>query len=239
MADAEASLRTQLAEVNKLERKIQLRLGKLINQLARLEEEIETYNQQIQRRRSFDQEALDAGYLPVEEQYRRVWEVPSKEGETLPSATETSDEKQFKSLYRNLARRYHPDLAADERDREYRTEKMTALNEAYESRSLVEMVALAEASQKHGVAGSGSTEAELIKVLAKELVRVRRRLGLIKNDIENLHNDPVVKLSLDIKLARRSGRDLLGEMAVDLRKQIARKKAERDHLRDQLNQIGH
>jgi hypothetical protein len=110
---------------------------------------------------------------------------------------------------------------------------MAALNEAYEAGSLVELVALANESQS----GSDGSEPGMIKVLEKELRRVRRRTLLIQNEIENLHNLPTVQLSLEVKIARRSGRDLLAEMAADLKQQIRRKGAERDLLKTQFDQL--
>ncbi len=44
----------------------------------------------------------------------------------------------------------------------------------------------------------------------------------------------MVKLSLDVKLARYARRDLLGEMAGELQYKLARKMAERDYLRAQI-----
>jgi hypothetical protein len=44
-----------------------------------------------------------------------------------------------------------------------------------------------------------------------------------------------VKLSLDVKLARHQGRDLLGEMQAELQYKVARKLAERDYLRSQIS----
>ncbi len=141
------------------------------------------------------------------------------------------DEKQFKRLYRQLARRYHPDLARDQEEREIRNVQMAALNEAYEAGSLIELAALAGAGE---VAG---TDQQLISVLEKELANVRRRTMLIQNELENLHNLPTVELSLQVKVARRSGRDLLAEMARDLKGQIARKTVERDFLKDQFEKL--
>ncbi len=234
LAVAQGELAKREAEIQQLERRIRLRLGRFLDELARLDDELEKVREQLQRHRSPDLEALEAGYLPVEEQYRRVWEVPQE----APAAQDPlkQDEKQFKRLYRKLARRYHPDLASDQREREYRNEKMAALNEAYETGSFVEMAALANEldSQSGQPFEAGNVEAELIRILEKELARIRQQHITVQNKLENLHNDPVVQLSLEAKLAQRAGRDLLAEMVVDLRQLIDKKTAERDFLRAQL-----
>lgn len=237
-ARAEAELESQIADIRRLERRIQLRVGRLIERLARIEDEIEGYQSELLRYRSPDREALESGYLPVEEQYRRVWEVPRSDPAAEPEQVSSMDKKQFKRLYRQLARRFHPDLARDDGERDIRTERMAALNEAYESGSLIELVALANepAEDRTGPADITGTATDMVKVLEKELNRLRRQMLLLQNEIENLHNLPLVQLSLEIKMAQRNGRDLLAEIATDLKRQIARKTAERDNLKTQLDQ---
>ncbi len=239
-AQAEAELNGQMADIKRLERRIQLRLGRLIEKLARIEDEVDRYQIELMRYRSPDREALEAGYLPVEEQYRRVWGVPEGNSATEPETERpgSMDKKQFKRLYRQLARRFHPDLARDQGDRDVRTERMAALNEAYEAGSLIELVALANEPAEDSTARTetAGTDTEMVKVLEKEIARLRRQTLLLQNEIENLHNLPLVQLSLEVKIASRNGRDLLAELAADLKDRIARKSAERDFLKTQLDQ---
>lgn len=235
LAAANAQLAERQAEINAIERRLRFRLGRSLDRLAELEDEIGQYRQEIEQLRIPG--ALEAGYLPVEEQYRRVWSRSSDQdiyagAEPLGQV----DEKQLKRLYRRLARRYHPDLATDQSERDYRTEKMAALNEAYSSGSLIEMIALSEASGE-GLGPVGHTEEEMVQALEKELARIRRKSLLVQNEIETLHNSPVVQLSLDIKLARRRGRDLLAEMSVDLERRIVRATVERDELKARLERL--
>jgi len=235
LAEAEANRAEQLADITAIEKKLERRIGHLIAQLATLDSDIETYRQQLQRIRS--QGVLGSQYLPVEEQYRRTWEVPQKTGEDIPLGS--IDEKQIKRLYRRLARRYHPDLAKDSDEIDYRTQKMAALNEAYKARSLIEIFALASEPKTGaiGLDGHRDTEAHMVKALEEELARIRNQMRQIEIEIENSHNSEIVQLSLEVKFAQRGGRDLLAEMAIDLRKTIRRRRSERDQLKAQLNQL--
>jgi hypothetical protein len=61
-----------------------------------------------------------------------------------------------------------------------------------------------------------------------------RKLGELRQQINRLSSLPIVKLSLDVKLARHQGRDLLREMEAELQFKVARKLAERDYLRSQI-----
>jgi len=234
LVEAQSALADQQTEIDRIERRFGLRLGRLVERLEALEAEVDRYRQELQRRQN--QEAYDAGYLPVEEQYRRAWYQPPMEE---PAASEPTspltDEKRIKRLYRQLARRYHPDLASDPGERAFRTERMAALNEAYEARSMIELIALGSDADTHtpGEQGQQTTQ-QMITVLEEELVRLRRRHDKIKRQLETLHLHPAVRLSLDVKLARRSGRDLMGEMAANIKKKITIMQDERDRLKERL-----
>jgi chromosome segregation ATPase len=245
LSQAEAELDEERSDIDVLEREIDRRLGHLLRRLSDLEDTVSTYRERLERLRRSSVYGTD--YLPVEEQFRRTWQTPATGSAATGSAAIGSpatggdpsgpiDEKQLKRIYRQLARRYHPDLASDEADRSYRTEKMAALNEAYAARSLAEIAALHDV-RNTDESGQQQTEAQMADVLDKELARVRRRLFQVQNEKENLHNRPTVRLSVDVKLARRQGRDLLGEMSRDLRYRVRELAAERDELKQQIDQL--
>ena len=60
----------------------------------------------------------------------------------------------------------------------------------------------------------------------------------IESEVRNLHQRPSVQLSLEVKVARRQGRDFLGEMADEFEAKIARRTVERDMLKAQFDQLG-
>ena len=60
----------------------------------------------------------------------------------------------------------------------------------------------------------------------------------IEQELRNLPDRPSVELSIEVKLARRQGRDLLAEMAAEYEQKIARKTVERDMLKAQFDQLG-
>ncbi len=234
LIEAEAQLADALAAVNAFEFEFEARVGYLWDKLDALETEIERYQDRIQMMRK--------GYLSVERQYRRAWQAPPASAPTPPAQPlSPASETQLKRLYRQLARCYHPDLAADDADRAYRTEKMAAINDAYAARSLTELEALAEESDPFihtGRVVAGQTEAHMIQALQDQLARCQHRLRQIKDELRSLHQRPSVQLSLEVKVARRQGRDLLGEMADELEAKIARKRVERDMLKAQFDQMG-
>jgi hypothetical protein len=68
--------------------------------------------------------------------------------------------------------------------------------------------------------------------------KIELKLKGIRQQITQLSNLPIVRLSLEVKLARHQGRDLLYEMSSELRYKVARKTAERDYLKAQIRASG-
>lgn len=234
LIEAEAQLADELAQVNAFEFEFEARVGHLWDKLDDLETDIERYHDRIQ--------VMRKGYLPVERQYQRAWQAPPRAAPTPPrQPISPASEEQIKRLYRQLARRFHPDLATDDVERAYRTQKMAAINDAYAARSLTELETLAKEPDRYiqtGGARPGQTEAQLVQALQNELVRIQRRLREIKDELRSIHQRPSVQLSLGVRVARRQGRDLLGEMAAELEQKITRKTIERDMLKAQFEQLG-
>jgi len=239
LIEAEAELADRLAEINAFEFEFEARVGHLIDNLDALETEIQRYTERIETIRN--REVFGQAHIPIDRQYRRTWEAPPRSAPTPPpKPLDPASEAEVKRLYRQLARRFHPDLARDEADRARRTEKMAAINDAYTARSLVELAALAQEPDTSIDTGprSGQTEAQLIQALENELERCRQRRQEIEKELRSLRFRPSVELSLEVKAARRQGRDLLAEMTAELEQKIARKTVERDMLKTQFDQLG-
>jgi chromosome segregation ATPase len=232
LIEKEAELADRLAEANAFEFQFEARVGYLYDQLEALERDIERYMERLHLVR---QKQLGQAYLSVDEQYRRTWQRPAGAPPAPPPQQPPSpaDETEIRRLYRQLARRFHPDLAVNELDRARRTETMAAINNAYAARSLTELLALAKTFNVERSTLNVSVEA-----LQAELERCQRRLAEIEKELRQLPHRPSVQLSLEVKLARRRGRDLLGELAADVEKKVARKTVERDMLKAQFNQLG-
>ncbi|MEM7343162.1 MAG: hypothetical protein AAF485_02885 [Chloroflexota bacterium] len=243
LIDAEADLADRLAEVNAFELEFEVRVGYLIDQLDALDQEIYRYNEQIMLLRNKD--SLGNAYIPVEAQYRRRWQTPPRKAPTPPpTPLPPQDEKTIKQLYRQLARRFHPDLATDEADRRFRTQKMAAINDAYAARSLAELNAIAAEDEQIITPNQRSkqidqeTEAQMMAALKAELARYQRRLREIEREIRNLPQRSSVKLSIEVKAARQKGKDLLNELATEYEQKVARKTAVRDMIKAQFDQLG-
>jgi DNA repair exonuclease SbcCD ATPase subunit len=253
LQSAEAELEELDQQIASFEAQVDSRLGNLLDQLSALNAEIKSLNETLvnireqrlygeQRMRYMDgaprpgrQSAPDD--LPPLGVRLRKDAPPAPESPLPPPELRLPD---IKMLYRKLARRYHPDLAQSEAERTRLTEQMAEINQAYSAGDLGLLMSLAGMSVPFGVqlnqppVKSALHRGEPLS----ELEQVQLKLKDVRQKIARLSSLPSVKLSLEVKLARRQGRDLLMEMASDLQRKLARKSAERDYLRSQIKASG-
>jgi hypothetical protein len=128
-------------------------------------------------------------------------------------------EEQIKNLFRDLARRFHPDLTSDPAEKKWREEVMTRVNQAYANRDLKALRALAEQPDRP-VDSPNQTKEQEIANLRKELKRLDGVIADLKARIKHLEESPAWQLKMEARLKRRSGADLLSELEAKIREQI-------------------
>lgn len=243
LANREADLVDLRVELSAFRLEYDTRVGRKVTELEEIEAEIQRCQQRISQYRQWGpggppQTRTGAAYVPAEEQYRRTWQQPEEPPSPPPAKpVDAATKAQIKKLYRQLCRRFHPDLTQDAAERAWRTEMMTAVNAAYAARSLVELQALTEKPDRSPSVETGTDEQRLA-ALRDRLQQIQRRLQEAEQEIHELTNSPTMQMKLDIKFAQRQGRDLLAEMAADVEKDLARKRVELDFLVAQLKQLG-
>jgi len=243
LVDREAELADLNVGLSAFRLEYDTRVGRKIEDLEEIEAQIARCKRRIGEYRQWGPGGpprLRSGepYVSVEEQYRRTWKEPAAP-QPWPFAPPPNPvaEAQIKQLYRQLCRRFHPDLTRDKVERTWRTEMMAAVNAAYAVRSLPELRALAQKPAYVPPGGAGADEYRL-DALRDQRRRIRRRLREMKQEIHHLTHGQAMDMSIQVKLARQRGRDLLAEMAADVEQDLERKRAELDFMMAQLRQLG-
>lgn len=131
----------------------------------------------------------------------------------------------LKSLYREVAKRIHPDLALDETDRALRQRLMGEANRAYENSDEARLRAILEEyeSSPETVFGDG-TGAELVRVIRK-IAQVKRRIAEIETETKGLRESELSELKTRVDEGTRQGRDLLNEMSAAVNSRIDERRA--------------
>lgn len=129
--------------------------------------------------------------------------------------------QELKSLYREVAKRVHPDLSSDPADRKIRQRLMAEANLAYELGDVSRLKRILEEYEcsPETVPGEG-TAAELVRVIRK-ITQVKSRLIDIEQEAVAVTGSELAKLKAKSEAQERQGRDLLAEMAAQVDMQIA------------------
>ncbi|MFZ0637008.1 MAG: J domain-containing protein [Candidatus Acidiferrales bacterium] len=133
---------------------------------------------------------------------------------------------ELKRLYRDVARRVHPDLTSDREDRARRQELMAEANHAYErgdEEGLARVFAAYECAPEN-VQGDGAGP-ELIRTI-RRISQAKSRLVEIEAESDQLLRSDAHQLRLRFDESARQGRDLFADLAQSVEEKIARTRLE-------------
>lgn len=127
----------------------------------------------------------------------------------------------LKKLYREIAKRIHPDLTTDEKERKLREQLMAEANRAYQEGDEAKLRDILDKweNSPDSIKGEG-IPAELVRVIRK-IAQVKKRLDVIEKEITGLKESDLSQIKMEAEKAEREGRDLLAEMASRVNKDIS------------------
>ncbi len=249
LIEAEANLTEKIADITAFEFKLRAQIAPLVERLERLQGEVQALKKQLRQMRDdwfFAQssENLDG----LDDWSATEWQFGAGSGATAtgeyrymgpemqPPPQELNEDSQetLKKLYRQLARRFHPDLAESEVDRAYYTQMMMRINAAYAAGDLeqLQQIALEPDSITH--AEGALSDQQLAEALLREVARCQRRLVEIKEELARLAQHRNARLLEKARQAEKRGIDFLQKMAAELQEKITHKRVERDVLEQQI-----
>jgi hypothetical protein len=169
-------------------------------------------------------------------------EARSRASNTKSSAGEKADQEpkpfqaspELKRLYRDVARRVHPDLTSDRDDRTKRQGLMAEANEAYErgdEAQLTRILTEYECSPE-AVTGEGPGP-ELIRVI-RRISQARSRLSEIEAELQELLRSDLHQLRTRVGEAEKHGRDVVKEIVAKVDEQILQAKRRLENLQQRV-----
>lgn len=213
LAERESELAQLRAQLKTFEGRYLRQVGVLYAELDDLEariaeREVSLYDSESARSRAAEarqraQETHDAAYGEAHQ---------AEEFDPPPS---------LKTLFREVAKRIHPDFARDDDEQRHFTLLMARANQAYsrgDSETLQRMLD-DHREISSTIAGEGAA-AELLRIL-RQIRHAERDIASLEAERHALLSSEIAQLHLDAEAAAREHRDLLTELAASLREQIA------------------
>jgi len=216
LAERELDLATLQVELRSFEGTYLRIVGSRLAELDEVEAQIAEAEARPTPQDQKAQERVSQARTQAQESARAV-EVGQEAAKREPFAPSDN----LKKLYREVAKRIHPDLATDESERKRRNELMAEANRAYEEGDEARLEAILRdwESSPESVKGEGPG-AELVRVIRK-IAQVEDRLKAIDAAIARLEESDLYTLSNQVNQAKVNGRDLLTEMAARVNQQVA------------------
>lgn len=200
--------------------------------------ELEDLEWQLNGLLGVDNVTDETDYCPCDESFAR-FEHRTDLLDDDAEFVQDSPQKSLKSLYREVAKAIHPDLASDEEERRRRQELMATANQAYEAgeRAVLEEI-LSDREEVLEEVASPDVATELVRII-RQIARVRQNSHAVMLQIEELKATDIYCFKLRVDDALSEGIDLLAEMAaaVDLnivktRRRLAALRGETDTADD-------
>jgi hypothetical protein len=199
--------------------------GRYLRQVGALYAELDEWKARISelRARRDPSAASKAQAEEAREQARQTYE------DAHGKASETQDftpSPELKRLFREVAKRIHPDFAKDSVDLQRRTRLMAEANHAYETGDDEALRRILDEYQDgaDAIAGEG-IGAELIRII-RQISQARNRLAAIEQELAALRQSEIALLKKQAEESEQAGRDLLAELAATVREQIEQTKKE-------------
>jgi hypothetical protein len=212
LADRELFLTNLRAELSAFE-------GQYLRQVGALYAELDEWNAKIAQKLADEEGTKESRSAAARARAQAhssdsaVHGVAAKVQEFLPSA-------EMKALYREVAKRVHPDLAIDDADRQRREHLMAEANVAYQRGDADALRQILEEyeSSPESVRGDGIA-ADLVRAI-RQIRQVRNRLSQIETEVATLLDSDTAMLRTKADAAGADGCDLFAEMAEDVKRRI-------------------
>jgi hypothetical protein len=175
LRQTEAALAQEQAAVNRFRMHCRLMLDDLVDRYLKLRTEKQSWLTKLALHQQ-ELEEIDPALLADEELLggETADTIPPAEEPLLPTLT-PRDKAAEKRLYRELARRFHPDLAEGETEKSFRTSMMAAINQAYAEENVQALYDIAGQLDPSDLAELEAIESGQERKLKQQLLKCQRR----------------------------------------------------------------
>jgi hypothetical protein len=233
-----AAVRTRLAEreseLAQLRAQLKTFEGRYLRQIGILYAELDDIEARIAER-EVDIYDSDSARSRAEEARRQAQETHDAAFGDAREAEEFDPPPSLKTLFRDVAKRIHPDFARDDAEQKHFTLLMARANQAYSRGDTETLQRLLDDHREinASIAGEGAA-AELLRI-TRQIQHAERDIATLDAEQHTLLSGEIAQLHLDAETAAREHRDLLTELATSLREQIADAKYRLQFVDRQIN----
>jgi hypothetical protein len=220
LAAVRAGLAERESELAQLRSQLKAFEGRYLRQVGVLYAELDDLEARIAER-EIDLYDSDSARSRAENARQRAQDTHDAAFGDARQAEEFEPPPSLKTLFREVAKRIHPDFARDAAEQKHFTLLMARANQAYNQGDIETLQRLLDDHSEinASIAGEGA---------AAELLRITRQIRHAERDIARLDAErhallasEIAQLHVDAEAASREHRDLLTELTAKLREEVA------------------
>jgi hypothetical protein len=233
LRQAEADLAAEQAAVNAFRMHARLMLDELVDEILALlaAKQSALTRLQLLRQELDTAPEADNPLDPTHGQPEPPDEAPDPVEALLPTGT-PRDKAAERRLYRELARKFHPDLAESAVESAYRTAMMAAVNTAYTAGDLGALYDLAGELEPEEIARLSAIDEKALRRLQERIIRCHRRRRKVDRQLQALRKESTARLWR--KAQELEGDNWWASVRVDLEAARSRLRTEVAGLEEQL-----
>ncbi len=219
-----AAVRTQLAEreaeVAQVRGQLKAFEGRYFRQVGILYAELDEMEARIAER-EVDLYNSESAQRRAEEARQRAQETHDAAFDATAEAEEFDPSPNLKTLLREVAKRIHPAFERDDAEQQYFTQLMARANQAYRRGDTETLQRLLDDHLEINTSVADESAAAEILRITRQIQHAKRDLAALDVEWHTLLSSEIAQLHLDAEAVALEHRDLLTELASNLREQIA------------------
>lgn len=236
LVEAEAELAREQAAVNAFRMHCRLKLDRLVDRLQEVQVEKQSsltrWRLLVQEQEILPHEADD----PFWEAAELDEDVLADKEEDILLPTDTPRDKAAeKRLYRDLARRFHPDLAETAVEQAYRTSIMAAVNNAYADSDIQALYDLAGELDPTELAELASIESVQNRKMREGILKIRRRRRKAQQRLQALYKENTARLYRKAQRLSSEDENWWDSVRLELEQVIAQRESEIATIRAKID----
>jgi hypothetical protein len=227
LVEAESDLAREQAAVNAFRMHCRLKLDRLVDKLQAVQIEKQSsltrWRLLVQEQEGLPHEADDPFWEAAELDEDVL--VDKDEEILLPTDT-PRDKTAEKRLYRELARRFHPDLAETAVEQAYRTSVMAAVNNAYADNDVQALYDLAGELDPSELTELANIESAQNRKIRERILKIRRRRRKAHQRLKALHEENTTKLFRKAQMLESEDANWWDSVRLELERVIGQREEE-------------
>jgi len=236
-----AGVRARLAECESELAQLRAQLkafeGRYLRQVGILYAELDDLEARIAEREVAIYDS-DAARERAQEARQRARETHDAAFGAASEAEEFDPPPNLKTLFRDVAKRIHPDFARDEAEQQHFTLLMARANQAYRRGDTETLQRMLDDHREINASIAGEDAAAELLRIGRQIQHAERDISALEAERHTLLASEIAQLFLDAEMAAREHRDLLTELATSLQEQIADARYRFEFVERQINAYG-